>query len=106
MAAWLEIVRQFSGTGVAEDASWRIAQHYESKGQYTKATEAYKAFLRNYRRSPKASNAQFAIAESYEHLGQWIDAMDAYTNYINNFAKGPMIQKAREQITWIKAYRL
>ena len=106
MAAWLEIVRQFSGTGVAEDASWRIAQHYESKGQYTKATEAYKAFLRNYRRSPKASDAQFAIAESYEHLGQWIDAMDAYTNYINNFEKGPMIQKAREQITWIKAYRL
>ena len=106
MAAWLEIVRQFSGTGVAEDASWRIAQHYEGKGQYTKAVEAYKAFLRNYRRSPKASNAQFAIAESYEHLGQWIDAMDAYTNYINNFKNGPMIQKAREQITWIKAYRL
>ncbi len=106
MAAWLEIVRQFSGTGVAEDASWRIAQHYESKGEYDKAVEAYKAFLRNYRRSPKASNAQFAIAESYEHLGRWVDAMDAYTNYINNFAKGPMVQKAREQINWIKAYRL
>jgi TolA-binding protein len=106
MAAWLEIVRQFSGTTVAEDASWRIAQHYEREGENAKAIEAYKAFLRNYRRSPKASAAQFAIAENYEHLGQWVNAMDAYTNYINNFPKGPMLQKAREQITWIKAYRL
>ncbi len=106
MAAWLEIVRQFSGTSVAEDASWRIAQYYEREGKYAKAIDAYRAFLRNYRRSPKAGDAQFAIAENSEHLGQWIDAMDAYTNYINNFPSGPMVQKAREQINWIKAYRL
>ncbi|GAJ03647.1 unnamed protein product, partial [marine sediment metagenome] len=106
MAAWLEIVRQFSGTAVAENASWRIAQSYEREGEHAKAIEAYKAFLRNYRRSSKASDAQFAIAENYEHLGQWVNAMDAYTNYINNFPKGPMVQKAREQINWIKAYRL
>jgi TolA-binding protein len=106
MAAWLEIVRQFSGTSVAEDASWRIAQHYERQRKYDKAIEHYKAFLRNYRRSPKAGDAQFAIAENYEHLGQWVNAMDAYTNYINNFPSGPMVNKAREQINWIKAYRL
>jgi len=106
MTAWLEIVKQFSGTTVAEDASWRIAKHYEDAGQYKEAVEAYKAFLRNYRRSPKAGQAQFAIAESYEHLGRWVDAMDAYTNYINNFPQGPLAEKAREQITWIKAYRL
>jgi TolA-binding protein len=106
MAAWLEIVRQFSGTAVAEDASWRIAQYYEREGKYGEAIDAYRAFLRNYRRSPKAGDAQFAIAENSEHLGQWIDAMDAYTNYINNFPSGPMLNKAREQINWIKAYRL
>ena len=106
MAAWLEIVRQFSGTGVAEDASWRIARHYEREREYAEAIEAYKAFLRNYRRSPKAGDAQFAVAENYEHLGQWVNAMDAYTNYINNFPGGPMVSKAREQINWIKAYRL
>jgi TolA-binding protein len=106
MAAWLEIVRQFSGTAVAEDASWRIAQYYEREEKYAEAIEAYRAFLRNYRRSPKAGDAQFAIAENSEHLGQWIDAMDAYTNYINNFPSGPMLNKAREQINWIKAYRL
>ena len=91
---------------MAEDASWRIAQYYEREGKYAEAIEAYRAFLRNYRRSPKAGDAQFAIAENSEHLGQWIDAMDAYTNYINNFPSGPMVQKAREQINWIKAYRL
>ncbi len=106
MQTWLEIVRQFSGTGVAEDASWRIAQVYEREGKYAEAIEAYKAFLRNYRRSPKAGAAQFAIAENHEHLGQWVAAMDSYTNYMTNFPDGPLVKKAKEQINWIKTYRL
>jgi tetratricopeptide (TPR) repeat protein len=106
MSTWLEIVRQFSGTAVAEEASWQIAQHYEKGGQYAEAVEAYKSFLRNYRRSPKASEAQFFIAENYEHLGQWISAMDQYTNYVQNFPEGTLMQKAKEQISFIKTYRL
>jgi tetratricopeptide (TPR) repeat protein len=106
MQTWLEIVRQFSGTNVAEDASWKIAQYYEREGKYSGAVDAYQAFLRNYRRSPNAGAAQFAIAENYEHLGEWVKAMDSYTNYITNFAGGPLVNKAKEQINWIKTYRL
>lgn len=46
------------------------------------------------------------MAECYEHLNQWVQAMDAYTNYIKNFPTGPMVNKAKEQIGWIKTYRL
>jgi len=106
METWLEIVKQFSGTAVAEDASWKIAQYHEKHTAHAKAIEAYKAFLRNYRRSDKASAAQAAIAENYEHLGKWVEAMDAYTNYLNNFPKGPQIRQAKQQINWIKTYRL
>jgi TolA-binding protein len=106
MQTWTEIVRQFSGTAVAEDASWKLAQYYERDGKYAQAIEAYNAFLRNYRRSPNAGPAQFAVAECYEHLGQWVAAMDSYNNYLNNFADGPLAAKAKEQINWIKTYRL
>ena len=106
METWLEIVRQFSGTAVAQDASWKLAQYYEREGKYAQAIEAYNAFLRNYRRSPNAGAAQFAVAECYEHLGQWVAAMDSYNNYINNFPDGPLVAKAKEQIGWIKTYRL
>ncbi|MDP6636331.1 MAG: tetratricopeptide repeat protein [Phycisphaerae bacterium] len=106
MKTYLEIVRQFSGTSVAEDASWRIAQYYEKQEKAEEAVTAYKAFLRNYRRSARAGSAQFAIAENYEHAGKWVQAMDAYTNYMTNFPKGPMVAKAKEQISWIKTYRL
>jgi TolA-binding protein len=106
MTTWLEIVRQFSGTAVAEDASWRIAQTYERQRKFAEAVTAYEAFLRNYRRSPNAGQAQFAIAENYEHLGEWVKAMDSYTNYINNFPEGPLVNKAKGQISWIKTYRL
>jgi tetratricopeptide (TPR) repeat protein len=106
MQVWLEIVRQFSGTNVAEDASWKIAQYYEHEGKYAEAVDAYQAFLRNYRRSPNAGAAQYAIAENYEHLGQWVKAMDSYTNYLTNFPDGPLANKAKQQINWIKTYRL
>ncbi len=106
MRTWQEIVRQFSGTAVAEDASWRIAQYHERKRQWAEAIQAYQAFLRNYRRSTRAPAAQFAIAENHEHLGEWVKAMDAYANYVSNFPKGPMVQKAKDQIEWIKTYRL
>jgi tetratricopeptide (TPR) repeat protein len=106
MQVWLEIVRQFSGTNVAEDASWKIAQYYEREGKYAEAVDAYQAFLRNYRRSPNAGAAQYAIAENYEHLGQWVKAMDSYTNYLTTFPDGPLANKAKQQINWIKTYRL
>ncbi len=106
MKTYEEIVRQFSGTAVAEDASWRIARHYERQAEYDKAIEAYKAFLRNYRRSDRAGQAQFAVAENYERQDKWVDAMDAYKNYITNFPEGPLVEKAREQINWIEKYRL
>ena len=106
METWLEVVKQFSGTAVAEDASWKIAQYHEKHTAHAKAIEAYKAFLRNYRRSSKASAAQAAIAENYEHLGKWVEAMDAYTNYLNNFPQGPRIRQAKQQSNWIKTYRL
>jgi TolA-binding protein len=106
MATWLEIVRQYSGTAVAEEASWQIAQNYEHSGKYAEAVEAYKKFLSNYRRSPRAEQAQFFIAENYEHLGQWVGAMDQYTVYLNNYPSGALAGKAREQINFIKTYRL
>lgn len=106
MATWLEIVRQFSGTAVAEEASWKIAQNYERESRFADAIDAYKAFLRNYRGSTRAADAQFAVAENYEHLGEWVKAMDSYGNYVNSFPQGTMVEKAREQIAWIKTYRL
>ncbi|MGD0783460.1 MAG: tetratricopeptide repeat protein, partial [Candidatus Aminicenantales bacterium] len=40
METWLEIVRQFSGTSVAEDASWKLAQYYERGGKHSEAIDA------------------------------------------------------------------
>ena len=106
MATWEEIVKQYSGTAVAEDASWKIAEYYEQHQEHKKAIDAYQSFLRNYRRSPRAGQAQASIAENHENLGEWVQAMDAYTNYLNNFPDGPQATRAREQISWIKTYRL
>ena len=81
-------------------------EYYEQHQEHKKAIDAYQSFLRNYRRSPRAGQAQASIAENHENLGEWVQAMDAYTNYLNNFPDGPQATRAREQISWIKTYRL
>ena len=106
MQMWLEIVRQFSGTDVAEDASWKIAQYYEREGKYAEAVDAYQAFLRNYRRSPNAGAGAVRHRRKLRALGEWVKAMDSYTNYLTNFPDGPLSAKAKQQINWIKTYRL
>ena len=70
------------------------------------AIDAFTAYLRSYRGAARAGAAQFAIAENFEHLGKWVSAMDSYNNYVNNYPDGPLVAKAKEQITWIKTYRL
>ncbi|MEO2017641.1 MAG: tetratricopeptide repeat protein, partial [Fuerstiella sp.] len=106
MSTWEEIVKQYSGTAVAEDASWKMAQYFENQQNHQRAIAAYQTFFRNYRRSPRAGQAQASIAENHEQLGEWVEAMDAYSNYVNNFPKGPLLKKAQDQINWIKTYRL
>jgi tetratricopeptide (TPR) repeat protein len=106
LAVWQAIVKQFGGTPVAEDSSWKIAQYYERKNQHDKAINAYEQFLRSYRNSGRAGDAMIGIAEQFERLDKWVDAMDWYTSYVNKYPEGPQVARAKEQITWIKTYRL
>ena len=101
----VKAISELTGKNFIVDPSVRGKITIMAPTQITVA-EAYKAFLRNYRRSPRAQEAQFSIAENYEHLGQWVPAMDQYTNYVTNFPEGPLATKAREQINFIKTYRL
>ncbi|MBL8898973.1 MAG: tetratricopeptide repeat protein [Planctomycetes bacterium] len=106
LRTWSAIATQYAGTAVAEDASWRLAEAYQRRGRHAEAIEAYGAFLRNYRRSARAEAAQIAMAEGLENLGRWIEAMDAYQRYLESFPEGGSAARAREQIAWIKTYRL
>ncbi len=106
MQTWLEIVRQFSGTSVAEDACLADRPILRARRQVRRGGRCLPGFPAELPLQPQRRPAQFAIAENYEHLGQWVKAMDSYTNYLTNFPDGPLANKAKEQINWIKTYRL
>jgi tetratricopeptide (TPR) repeat protein len=106
MAAYEQITKVFRGSSVAEDAAWKIAGFYERKSRHGEAVDAYGDFIRNYPQSDRVGDAQFALAETLEKLGRWVEAMDAYTTYANRYPDGPLTARSREQINWIKAYRL
>jgi TolA-binding protein len=106
MQTYEQIVTHFSGTSVAEDAAWMIADFYQQQKRFADAVESLESFIRNYQQSTRVPDAQYRLAESLEATGRWVEAMDAYTTYVGKFPDGPRAEKAREQVTWIKAYRL
>ncbi len=99
------VVKFFPGTPVAENAAWKVAQFHLDAGDFDKAVNAYRDFIRNYPASGRVADAQFAMAEALEQLGRWVEAMDAYQTFRDKFAKHTKAPAAIEQINWIKAYR-
>ena len=99
------VVKFFPGTPVAENAAWKVAQFHLDAGDFEKAVNAYRDFIRNYPASGRVADAQFAMAEALEQLGRWVEAMDAYQTFRDKFAKHTKAPAAIEQINWIKAYR-
>ena len=108
MATWLEIVKLYSGTTVAEDASWRIAQVLRiGIEQYARGNRCLQLVLEELSaQRPRPAKHRLRSPKATNTLGNWVEAMDAYTNYINNYPQGTMVNKAKEQIAWIKTYRL
>ena len=105
MESYAQLAKLFSGTPVAEDASWRVANFYREGRKFDQAIAALRDFIRSYPASPRVADAQFALAEVLERKGDYGDAMDAYEIFRQKFAKHPKAQLAQEQINWIKTYR-
>ncbi|MCG3179547.1 MAG: Outer membrane protein assembly factor BamD [Phycisphaerae bacterium] len=106
METYQRIVKFFPGTPVAENAAWKVARFYEAEGDYDQAVVAYRDFIRNYPASGRVADAQFALAEALEQLNRWVDAMDAYQTFREKFPTHPKAEQAKDQVQWIKAYRL
>ena len=93
--------------GFAEALQFRFDTPYSWLADLkTKGYDLPADFWELQRADASGGGAQAAIAENFEHLGKWVEAMDAYSNYLNNFPEGPLVARAKEQISWIKTYRL
>lgn len=101
-----ELLAHYPGSPIAEDAAWRIGDFYGREGEWENAVKAYEKFLYNYPQSPRSEDAQVAIAECFEQLSQWEKARDAFQTYIDKYPKGKWVEKAKNQINWIKVYHL
>ena len=87
MESYAQLAKLFSGTPVAEDASWRVANFYREGRKFDQAIAALRDFIRSYPASPRVADSQFALAEVLERKGDYGDAMDAYEIFRQKFAK-------------------
>ncbi|MFO1499316.1 MAG: tetratricopeptide repeat protein [Verrucomicrobiota bacterium] len=94
-AAYLQITRDYAGTGAAERALLLAATAYFDAGKYAEAHEQFVKFLREYPQSPFAATAGYGAAACLEGQGKRDEALAAYQNLSVRFPNSTILDEAK-----------
>ncbi len=96
-----KIMAQYSGTEWAEKASYQIGMvHMTRAGRneaaahdlYAQALAAFRAFIKQYPKSPLISEARFGIASCYEEMDQLDPALELYQELRKDYPSPAVIE--------------
>jgi len=76
--------------------------YYE--GEYEKAIEEYRTFLKKYPDSEWADDAQYDIASSYEYLEDYGKAVKEYQKVIDKYPESDLVESAQWSINYLKDF--
>lgn len=100
------IMVQFSGTGIVDDAQYYLAYSYYKRGEYIKSAYEFSKLIRDYPTSEYVKDAQFMLAESYYELSPHYSldqrftekAIEEYQAFIDFFPDDPRKSEAEKRI--------
>ncbi len=100
------IMIQFSGSNIVDDAQFYLAMSYHGKGEYVKAAYEFSKLIRDFPASEYVKDAQFMLAESYYQLSPHYaldqrfteKAIEEYQAFIDYFPDDPRVSSAEQKI--------
>ncbi len=101
-----QILLQYSGTSINDDAQYFLGMAYFKHEQYILAAYEFSKLIRDIPTSPFVQDAQFMLAESYYKLSPNYQLEQSYTKkairefqaFIDFFPKHPKVKEAEEKI--------
>lgn len=100
------IMIQFSGTGIIDDAQYYLAYSYFNRGEFIKAAYEFSKLIRDFPASEYVKDAQFMLAESYYKLSPNYSldqrfsekAIEEYQAFIDFFPNDNRVKEAENKI--------
>ena len=100
------ILMQFTGSTINDDAQYYLGMTYFKKEQYLLAAYEFSKLIQNYATSPYVPDAQFMLAESYYKLSPPYQLDQSYTKkaieefqaFIDIFPSNPKVEEAERKI--------
>lgn len=100
------IMIQFSGTGIIDDAQYYLAYSYFKRGEFIKAAYEFSKLIRDFPASEYVKDAQFMLAESYYELSPNYSldqrftekAIEEYQAFIDFFPNDNRVKEAENKI--------
>lgn len=100
------ILMQFPGSTVNDDAQYYLGMTYFNEEQYLLAAYEFSKLIQNYATSPFVPDAQFMLAESYYKLSPPYQLDQSYTKkaieefqaFIDIFPSNPKVEEAERKI--------
>ncbi|MCX7798590.1 MAG: outer membrane protein assembly factor BamD [Melioribacter sp.] len=100
------ILLQFPGSTVNDDAQYYLGMTYFKRGEYLLAAYEFSKLVQNYATSPYVPDAQFMLAESYYKLSPPYQLDQSYTKkaieefqaFIDIFPSNPKVEEAERKI--------
>lgn len=100
------IIMQFPGSTVNDDAQYYLGMTYFKREQYLLAAYEFSKLIHNYATSPYVPDAQFMLAESYYKLSPPYQLDQSYTKkaieefqaFIDIFPSNPKVEEAERKI--------
>lgn len=97
---------QYSGTGIIDDAQYYLAYCYFKRDEFIKAAYEFSKLIRDYPASEYVKDAQFMLAESYYELSPHYTldqrftekAIEEYQAFIDFFPDDPRVIEAEKKI--------
>ncbi len=104
--AYRQLLEKYPGTPQAVAEQCAVGRTYVKKGKLAEAERIIKLFLVSFPNHPKYGDALLHMAECHRRRKEYVKALDDYQSYLTRYPRSRRAAEVREEIAWLKKYRL
>ncbi len=104
--AYRRLLEKYPGTPEAVAEQCAVGRAYVKKGKLAEAERILKLFLVSFPNHDRYGDALLHMAECHRRRKEYVKALDDYQSYLARYPDSRRAAEAREEIAWLKKYRL
>ena len=104
--AYRQLLEKYPGTRLAVAEQCAVGQAYVRRGELKEAERLLKVFMASFPNHERYGDALLFMAECHRRQKEYVKALDDYQTFLSRRPGSPRAGEVREEIAWLKKYRL